>query len=94
MKIVWLPAARNDLLIIRDYLSRDNITIANLIIVTIIKASIIITDNPALGRAGRVKGTREYIFTDIPYIVPYRVRDNRVEILRVFHQSRKWPNEF
>ena len=26
-----------------------------------------------------------------PYIIPYRVREDRVEVLRVFHTARKWP---
>jgi len=29
-----------------------------------------------------------------PYIIPYRIKETRVEILRVFHTSRKWPQGF
>jgi toxin ParE1/3/4 len=29
-----------------------------------------------------------------PYIVPYRIKDDAVEVLRVFHTSRKWPTQF
>lgn len=43
------------------------------------------------GRPGRVSGTRELVFTELPYIVPYRVRDDVVQVLRVFHTSRKPP---
>jgi toxin ParE1/3/4 len=47
---------------------------------------------PASGRPGRVTGTRELVITGTPpYIIPYRVRGQRVELLRVFHSSRKWP---
>jgi len=28
-----------------------------------------------------------------PYIVPYRIKGNLVEILRVFHGARRWPDE-
>ncbi|MBI4707802.1 MAG: type II toxin-antitoxin system RelE/ParE family toxin [Candidatus Omnitrophica bacterium] len=28
----------------------------------------------------------------LPYIIPYRVRNNVIEILRVFHGSRKWEH--
>ena len=28
-----------------------------------------------------------------PYIVPYRVRGEAVEILRVFHAARRWPEK-
>jgi toxin ParE1/3/4 len=51
-------------------------------------------DHPALGRPGRVPGTRELVVSDTPYIVPYRVRRRTVEILRVFHSARKWPSHF
>lgn len=32
--------------------------------------------------------------TGYPYIIPYRVKDGAVEILRVFHTSRRWPRKF
>ena len=50
--------------------------------------------HPAMGRPGRVSGTRELVVADTPYIVPYRVRDDVVEVLRVFHAARQWPKRF
>jgi toxin ParE1/3/4 len=26
-----------------------------------------------------------------PFVVPYRVRDDVLEILRVYHHARRWP---
>ncbi len=49
---------------------------------------------PAIGRAGRVPGTRELIITGTPCLIPYRVKGKAVEILRVFHGSRRWPASF
>lgn len=46
------------------------------------------------GRPGRVAGTRELVIDGFPYIVPYRVRDEVVEILRVFHTSQKLPGSW
>ena len=46
---------------------------------------------PQAGRPGRVAGTRELVFPDLPYIVPYRVRGDAVQVLRVFHTSRRPP---
>lgn len=34
----------------------------------------------AAGRIGRITGTREIVLSDIPYIIPYRVRHD-IEIL-------------
>ncbi len=48
-------------------------------------------NHPEAGRPGRVSGTRELVVSDTPYIVPYRVRNDRVEILRILHGARRWP---
>jgi addiction module RelE/StbE family toxin len=53
-----------------------------------------LANHPALGRPGRVLGTRELVISGTPYIIPYRVRGDTLEILRVLHSSRKWPNHF
>lgn len=47
---------------------------------------------PGMGKSGRVPGTRELVVNGTPFILPYRVVQDRVEILRVLHSSRKWPN--
>jgi toxin ParE1/3/4 len=38
-----------------------------------------------------VPGTRELVIANTAYIVPYRVSGKRLQILRVYHSSRKWP---
>jgi toxin ParE1/3/4 len=38
-----------------------------------------------------VPDTRELIIPETPYIIPYRIHDGQIEILRVFHTARKWP---
>jgi toxin ParE1/3/4 len=50
-----------------------------------------LSSHPHFGRPGRVPGTRELVITRFRHIVPYRVREQTVEILRVFHTARKWP---
>jgi len=49
---------------------------------------------PEAGRVGRIDGTRELVVTGTPYIVPYRLKTDRVEIIRVFHGMRRWPEAF
>ena len=48
--------------------------------------------HPAVGRPGRVPGTRELVVSRTPYVIPYRVREGVVEILRVVHARRRWPD--
>ena len=43
-------------------------------------------------RPGRVPGTRELVIPKTPYIVPCRVRGAKIEIARVYHTSRRWPD--
>ncbi len=50
--------------------------------------------SPAIGRPGRIEDTRELIITGTPYIVPYRVQDDIVEIITVLHSAQRWPDRF
>ena len=77
-----------------EYIARDNPAAAHRIVALITTAVETLSKYPALGRAGRVAGTRELVIPDTPYILPYRVRGDAVEILRVLHAARRWPAQF
>lgn len=94
MIIKWLEDAVHDLQALRQYISQDNINVANKVVKEILKKVELLSEHSSIGRQGRVPNTRELIISNAPYIVPYRVKDGIVEILRVFHCSMKWPNEF
>jgi toxin ParE1/3/4 len=47
---------------------------------------------PALGRAGRVPVTRELVVHE-NYVVPYRMKGDSVQIIRVQHVARLWPKQ-
>ncbi|OGI23228.1 MAG: hypothetical protein A2287_07785 [Candidatus Melainabacteria bacterium RIFOXYA12_FULL_32_12] len=95
MQIRWTKLAEQDLESVEEYIATDNPKAAiNIILYIINQIEELLPRNPAIGRAGRVTGTRELIIPDYPYIVPYRVKDNNIEILRVLHTSRKWPKRF
>jgi plasmid stabilization system protein ParE len=44
-----------------------------------------------IGRSGRLTGTRELVVSGTPYIIPYRVKEDRLELIAVFHGHQKWP---
>jgi plasmid stabilization system protein ParE len=46
--------------------------------------------SPALGRPGRVPGTRELVIPHTPYIVPYRVKGDVVQIITILHSAQRW----
>ena len=91
LKVRWLKRALANLEAEAEYISRDSHAAAQRVVMAIERAVHLLASHPALGRAGRVAGTRELVVAGTPYIVPYRVREGRVEVLRVFHAARKWP---
>lgn len=94
MTIRWLSLAETDLEAVEKHISKDNPTQALLMVLHLIEAVEILVDHPGIGRPGRVAGTKELVVPDTPYIIPYRKQGDYIEILRVFHQARKWPNVF
>jgi toxin ParE1/3/4 len=91
LKVRWLKRALANLEAEAEYIFRDSHAAAQRVVLAIEQAVQLLASHPAMGRAGRVEGTRELVVTGTPYIIPYRVREDRVEVLRVFHAARKWP---
>ena len=91
MQTKWLRRALANLEAEAAYISRDNPAAAGRVVEAIATAVERLQQYPAMGRPGRVAGTRELVVAGTPYIVPYRVRGDTVQLLRVFHAARKWP---
>lgn len=89
MKIRWLTTALENLEEIADYIAKDNVDAAYRTITRIRNASMNLSAQPEMGRKGRLAGTRELIISGTPYIIIYRIANDRVEILRVFHSKQK-----
>ena len=94
MKIKWVRLALTDLDEAAAFISQDNPQAAKRIVKRIRDAVRLLSDQPDAGRPGRVHGTRELVIADTPFILPYRVVQNTVQILRVLHGSRSWPEQF
>jgi len=94
MKIKWVRLALADLDQAAEFISQDNPEAAKRIVKRIRDAARLLSDHPNAGRPGRVHGTRELVITDTPFILPYRVVRNTVQILRVLHGAGKWPEQF
>ena len=100
MQIRWLRKALQNLNDEAEYIARENPVAAQTLVQRVFDSVNHLPDNPALGHIGRIHGTRELIVPNsrliIPntrLIIPYRVKPqlNRIEILRVFHTSRRLP---
>ncbi|EDZ66306.1 plasmid stabilization system protein, RelE/ParE family [Nitrosococcus oceani AFC27] len=96
MEVKWLNKALQNLDAEAAYIAQDNPAAARRVVQTIVDAINLLSDNPALGRPGRVPGTRELVVADTHYLVPYRVRPRlqQIEVLRVFHTSRRLPEHW
>lgn len=94
MRIIWSPEARTDLRDMVLYLSDKNPYAAKALHERIETAATELIDNPYIGRPGRVPGTRELVITNTSYILPYQISQDRIEILRIYHGARKWPEQF
>ena len=73
------------------YIATDDPAAARLVIARVLEAVAMLAQQPGMGHPGSVPGTRELVVLKTRYIVPYRVRGDTVEILRVFHTSRRLP---
>ena len=92
MRVRWTKRAERDLDEIALYIGQDSPAAAARVVLELIDhVEAIRPGSPAIGRPGRVLGTRELVIGGLPYIVPYRLRETDVEILRVLHTSRRWP---
>ena len=91
MEILWLKSAIAMRLAQLDYIAADNPTAAIELDQRIDQQIDRLADHPRMGRAGRVRGTREMIITRTPFIAIYRIKANRIEILRIVHGAQQWP---
>lgn len=93
MKLVWTPRAIRHLVALRQYIAKNSEQNAALVAQRILKAVELLQTQPNMGRPGRLVGTRELVVPDTPYIIPYRVRNDRLELIAVFHGHQRWPQK-
>ncbi|MGI9284960.1 MAG: type II toxin-antitoxin system RelE/ParE family toxin [Pseudomonadales bacterium] len=94
MRIRWTEPAAEGLQDIQDAIARDNPRAAFEVTQRIRVAVGNLIEHPRMGREGRVRGTYELVIHGIPYVVPYRIKKKEIQILSVYHTSRKWPERF
>ena len=94
MRVRWLRTALRNLDAEAAFIAEDDPAAARLVVQRVLAAVAMLAVQPALGRPGRVPNTRELVVPRTRYIVPYRVRGDTIEILRVFHTSRRLPQKW
>lgn len=91
MRLRWTTSAASDLYNIVQRIQQDNPSAASKVAATLYDGCAGLRDFPRSGRKGRVDGTRELVFYGLPYIVVYRIQDQFVELLRIYHGAQDWP---
>ncbi len=92
MRIRWTDSALRDFTQICDYINqRSSGAIARRVALSIPAETDQLADFPEHGRTGRKPDTRELVFSNLPYIAIYRIREYAIEVLRILHGAQIWP---
>ena len=91
MKLVWTEQAILDLVVARAYVAKDNPTAASILARRILQSTEKLCKHPEIGRKGRLAGTRELVIPGTPYLIPYRIHGDRIELLRILHGRQQYP---
>jgi plasmid stabilization system protein ParE len=87
LKLVWSPAARRDLIRLREFIEPDNPAAARRAAAILSKAANLLQEQPGIGR--RIEG-REDRELSVPfgqrgYLLRYRLHEDTIVILRIWH---------
>jgi len=91
MEVRWSPEAADDLERIVQPVKRDSPDVARKGLPSLLTPSGGLSMFPKRGRVGRIEGTRELVVSALPWIAVYRVRDDAVEVVRIYHGAQDWP---
>ena len=93
IRIRWTRRARAHLDNIGHHIAEHHPAAAGRVVERIVALVSHLSEQPQMGRLGRVVGTRELVVPDFPYIIAYRLHARDVEVLAVFHALRRWTNK-
>ena len=91
MTLVWLKQAINDRDAQLDYIAQDNPLAAVTQGDRIDEQLDTLLQHPQMGRPGRTQGTRELVISRTRFIVVYRLKSKRIELLRLPNGAQQWP---
>lgn len=88
--LFWTAEALRDRDEIYDHIETDNPLAALALDELFSEKAARLVDHPALGRPGRVAGTRELVVSS-SFILVDDLAGVQVRVLRVLHAARQWP---
>lgn len=91
MKVVWTRLALQDLDNAYEFIAHHSPKAAKGIIKKVEEGISNLKEYPNLGKKGRLKGIRELVIPNSPFILPYRIKETHIEVIAFLHGKRKWP---
>jgi toxin ParE1/3/4 len=88
MRVRWAPSAAADLWSISEYLKLHHPQFVDTTVRRIYSQIRGLKKFPNRGRPGEEPGTRGILFPPTPYIGVYRVKDECIEVLHIFHGAQ------
>ena len=92
MRVRWTRRAHRQLEEALKFIAEENSIAAVQIAQRIYAAERLLSDNPTIGRPGRVTGTREWTVKGAPYLIGYSLNDDELIILAILHSKQQWPD--
>lgn len=90
----WTRLALHDVTETLAYIGLENPVAAASVAQQLEAAVELLEEWPQVGRNGRYAGTKEWAVKGLSYVIWYRITPgDRIEILRVLHTSRQWPEK-
>ena len=94
MRVLLLPFAKNDLKEIKSYPDERSPQASKNVAVRIKAALLLLSEQPYLGNTKEDEDILEWHIPGFPYSLPYRIVNNKIQILRVFHESQNKPSKW
>jgi len=91
MKIRWLPSALINLQEAVAFIAHQDPQAGPAIAKRILDRIEHLTSYPTMGRQSPRKNVRELVISKTPFIVYYRIKDHVIEILKIHHHAKNWP---
>jgi addiction module RelE/StbE family toxin len=93
--IEWTDHSLQQLDHAHDYIALSNSeSVAERITMLMVSSVQQLENFPMSGRAGRVRGTRELVIPQTPFLVVYTLEHGQITVLAIYHGAQRWPETF
>ena len=87
MRTVWSRRALQHLVEIRSYLAKNHPRTGPQVAARLLESVDRLAAYPHIGPSGCAIGTRELVVSGTPYVIPYRVTEDRLQLIAVFSRQ-------